>query len=160
MATPEDLEKKLWEALRSDRTLMLGLDGVEDGHARPMTACVEDASAPIWFFTGKSNAVASKLSQSNRAIATFASKDHEIFASIQGNLVVDNDRVVIDRLWNPFIAAWFEGKEDPNLVLLRFDAEHAEVWLNESSMLAGIKMLLSRNPKKDYSGKVADVDMR
>lgn len=159
MATPEELEKKLWDALKSDRTLMLGLDGIEDGHSRPMTACVEDASAPIWFFTGKPNAVVEHLSQSRRAIAAFASKDHEVFASIQGNLVVDNDRAVIDRLWNPFIAAWFEGKDDPKLVLLRFDAEHAEVWLNENSMLAGVKMLLGRDPKKDYADKVADVDL-
>ncbi len=159
MATPAELEKKFWDALKSDRTLMLGLDGVEDGHSRPMTACVEEASAPIWFFTGKPNAVLEHLSQSRRAIAAFASRDHEVFASIQGNLVIDNDRIVIDRLWNPFIAAWFEGRDDPKLVLLRFDAEHAQVWLNENSMLAGVKMLLGRDPKKDYADKVADVDL-
>ena len=28
---------------------------------------------------------------------------------------------MIDRLWNPFVAAWFEGKDDPKLQLLRFD---------------------------------------
>ena len=160
MTTPKELEEKLWKALKSDRTLMLGVDGVEDGHSRPMTACVEDECAPIWFFTGKPNAVVDHLSQGRRAIAAFAAKDHSLFASIQGNLVVDKDRAVIDSLWNPFIAAWFEGKDDPKLVLLRFDAEHAEVWLNENSMLAGIKMLLGRDPKKDYADKVADVDLR
>lgn len=94
-----------------------------------------------------------------RAIAAFASKAHEIFTSIQGNLAVDNHRAVIDRLWNPFIAAWFEGKDDPKLVLLRFNAEHAEVWLNENSMLADVKLLLGRDPRKDDAGKVADVDL-
>ncbi len=159
MTTPQQLEKKFWDALKSDRTLMLGVDGVEDGHSRPMTACVEGASAPIWFFTGKPNAVVEHLSQSRRAIAAFAAKDHGLFASIQGNLVVDNDRAVIDRLWNPFIAAWFEGKDDPRLVLLRFDAEHAQVWLNENNLLAGIKLLLGRDPKQDYADKVADIDL-
>ncbi len=62
-------------------------------------------------------------------------------------MVVDNDRAVIDRLWNPVISAWFDGKDDPKPVLLRFDAEHAEVWLNENSMLAGVKMLLWRDPR-------------
>ena len=38
MPTPRELEDKFWSALKSDRTMMLGLDGVEDGHARPMTA--------------------------------------------------------------------------------------------------------------------------
>lgn len=159
MDTPEQLEQKFWKALKSDRTLMLGVDGVEDGHSRPMTAQVEGEHGPIWFFTGKPNAVVEHLSQNRRAIAAFSAKDHSLFASISGNLVVDNDRAVIDRLWNPFIAAWFDGKDDPNLVLLRFDAEHAEVWLNENSLLAGVKMLLGVDPKRDYADKNAEVDL-
>lgn len=161
MTTPQELEQKLWKALKSDRTLMLGLDGVEDGHSRPMTAQVEGERGPIWFFTGKPNALVEHLAKGHRAIAAFSSKGHDLFASIKGNLVVDNDRAVIDRLWNPFIAAWFEGgKDDPNLVLLRLDAENAEVWLNESNLLAGVKMLFGVDPKKDYEDKVADVDLR
>ena len=36
------------------------------------------------------------------------------------------DRAAIDRLWNRFVAAWFEkGKDDPKLALLRFDPERA-----------------------------------
>src|SRR3970040_2686609 len=125
--TPQELEKKFWKALKSDRTLLLGLDGVEDGHSRPMTAQVEGESGPIWFFTGKPNALVEHLADGRRAIAAFSAKDHELFASIKGNLRIDQDRAVIDRLWNPFIAAWFEdGKDDPNLVLLPLHAQAAE----------------------------------
>lgn len=159
MDNAHKLEEKFWKALSSDRTLMLGIAGVEDGHSRPMTAIVESNSGPIWFFTGKSNGVVVNLSKSQRAIAAFSAKDHEVFASIHGSLAVDNDRQVIDRLWNPFIAAWFDGKDDPKLVLLRFEPEHAEVWLNESSMLAGVKLLFGSDPKKDYKDNVGDVNL-
>lgn len=159
MPTPQELEHKLWKALESDRTVMLGIDGVEDGHARPMTAMVEEHRAPIWFFTASDNALVRNLAHGHRATATFSSKDHEIFASLQGDLAIDNDRTVIDRLWNPFIAAWYQGKDDPKLTLLRFDAEHAQVWENASSMLAGIKLLLGVDPKRDYRDKVAQVDL-
>ena len=72
--------------------------------------------------------------------------------------MVDNDRAVIDRLWNSFIAAWFkDGKSDPKLALLRFDAERAEIWENEFSLVAGIKLLIGIDPKKDYKDKVAEV---
>lgn len=158
--TEQKLEQKLWKSLKSDRTVMLGLDGVEDGHSRPMTAIVEGQSGPVWFFTGKSNGVVEHLTESRRAIAAFSAKDHDLFASIHGKLTVDHDRAVIDRLWNPFIAAWFDGKDDPKLVLLRFDPEHAEVWLNESNLLAGVKMMFGADPKKDYKDKVGDVDLR
>ena len=160
MSTEQKLEEKLWKALSSDRTVMLGLDGEEDGHSRPMTAMVEGNAGPIWFFAGKPNAVVDNLSKSHRAIAAFCAKGHDLFASIHGNLSVDQDRNVIDRLWNPFIAAWFDGKDDPKLVLLRFDPEHAEVWLNESNVLAGVKMMFGADPKQDYKDKVGDVDLR
>lgn len=161
MQPPADLEKKLWHALKSDRTLMLGLDGIEDGHSRPMTAQFEDDRGPIWFFTGRDNALVKHLVPGARAIAAFQSKGHDLFASIKGSLREDNDRAVIDRLWNKWIEAWFKGgKDDPNLVLLRLDTEQAEVWLNENNLLAGVKMLLGVDPKKDYEDKVANVDLR
>ena len=63
------------KALKSDMTLMLGLDGVEDGHARPMTAQLEhDDRGPIWFFAAKDNVIVQKLRQGDRAIATFVLK--------------------------------------------------------------------------------------
>jgi general stress protein 26 len=161
MPTPQDLERKFWKALKSDRTLMLGLDGVEDGHARPMTAQIEgDEGGPIWFFTAQDAALVQHLSGNDRAIAAFASKGHDLFASIHGQLSRSTDRATIDRLWNPFIAAWYEGKDDPKLALLRFDAERAEIWLDGSSLVAGIKMLFGRDPKEDYKDKVAEVPLR
>ena len=161
MTTPQELESRFWKSLKSDRTLMLGLDGVEDGHSRPMTAQFEgDAGGPIWFFTANDNAVVKKLGNGHRAIAAFASKDHELFASIKGNLSLNTNRAVVERLWNPFVAAWYEGKDDPKLALLRLDVEHAEIWLNASSLLAGVKMLLGVDPKSDYQDKVAEVDLR
>lgn len=160
MDNAQKLEEKFWKALASDRTVMLGIDGVEDGHSRPMTAMAENEKGPIWFFTSKDNGIVKNLARNRRAVAAFTAKGHDLFASIHGNLAVDTDRAVIDRLWNPFISAWFEGKDDPKLVLLRFDPEHAEVWLNESSMLAGVKMLFGNDPKQGYKDKVADVDLR
>jgi len=161
MRDPKEFEAKLWKALASDRTMMLGLDGIEDGHARPMSAHVEEGTHSIWFFTSRENALVQLLGRGNRAIATFAAKDHDLFATIQGRLTIDDDRATIDRLWNRYVAAWFEGgKEDPKLVLLRLDAEHAEVWLDASSVVAGIKLMLGVDPKKDYKDKVGHVSLQ
>jgi general stress protein 26 len=164
MATPQELEAKFWKALKSDMVMMLGLDGVEDGHARPMMAQLEPTQNAIWFFTATDHAIARNLDEragGNRAIATFTSKGHDLFATLHGSLHVDDDKAVIDRLWNHFIAAWYPGgKTDPKLVLLRLDPERAEIWLNESSNFTGIKLLLGSDPKKDYRDKVATVPLR
>lgn len=158
MATARELEAKFWKALDSDRTLMLGLDGVEDGHARPMTGLFENDASPIWFFASRDNEIVKRLPEGDRAIATFASKGHDLFATLHGRLELDHDRAVIERLWNPFVAAWYEGgKNDPKLALLRLDAEKAEIWLDGSSLLAGVKLLFGIDPKQDYEDKVAEV---
>jgi len=157
----KEIETKFWKALKSDMTVMLGLDGVEDGHARPMTAQIEGEHGPIWFFTSRDNAIVKKTAQGSRVIATFASKGHDIFATIHGAVSVDNDRATIDRLWNRYVAAWLSGgKDDPKLALLRLDPERAEIWVDASSLVAGIKLLFGADPKKEYRDKVAEVSLR
>lgn len=161
MPSPQEIEAKFWKALKSDMTMMLGLDGVEDGHARPMTGHLAGERSPIWFFTSTDNAIVQNLDKGNRAIATFASKGHDIFATVHGTVSRDDNRATIDRLWNRFVAAWFEGgKDDPKLVLLRLDCERAEIWVDASSLVAGIKLLLGRDPKEEYKDKVAEVSLR
>ena len=159
MTTNTEIEEKFWKALKSDMTLMLGLVGVEEGHAQPMTAQLDgDDRRPIWFFTAKDADLVQALGARHEAAAYFTDKGHDLFAAVQGELVADNDPAMIDRLWNRFVAAWFEGgKSDPNLQLLRFTPDRAQIWLNENSLLAGVKLLLGSDPKKDYQDKVADV---
>ncbi len=159
MPNSQELEAKFWKALSSDMTMMLGLDGVEDGHARPMTAQLKNGGkGPIWFFTSADNGIVQKLGEGHRAIATFTSKNHDLFATVHGNVSIDRDRAMIDALWNRHIAAWFEkGKDDPKLRLLRLTPDSAEIWLDASSVLAGIKMLLGADPKEEYKDNIAKV---
>ncbi|HVF95065.1 MAG TPA: pyridoxamine 5'-phosphate oxidase family protein [Sphingomonas sp.] len=162
MPSNEEIEAKFWKALRSDMTIMLGLDGVEDGHARPMTAQIDgdENRGPLYVFTSKDNKILDLLDLNDRAIATFVSKGHDVWATIHGSLSIDTDRATIDRLWNPYVAAWYEGgKDDPKLALLRLDTEKAEIWLDGSSLVAGVKALLGRDPKQDYKDKVAEVTL-
>jgi general stress protein 26 len=131
--------------------MMLGLAGVDDSLTRPMTAQVDDGQ--IWFFGAKSENLVKAIAQSDRAIATYVSKSHNLFASIHGKLVVDNDRAVIERLWNPIIASWYkEGKDDPDLALIRFDTEKADIWEAHlgSTLKAALIKLLGRDPGKQH----------
>jgi general stress protein 26 len=162
MPDAAEMRRKFWKALESDRTMMLGIQGSEDVHPRPMTAMTEGEHGPIWFFTSRETEIPRAVGQgAGRAVATFASKGHDLFATVHGTVRVDNDPAKIDALWNAFVAAWFEGgKDDPKVTLLRLDPDHAEIWLDESSFLAGLKMLLGADPKEEYKDKVAEVGLR
>lgn len=143
------LAKKFWDELHGSPFMMLGLAGVDDSFTRPMTAQVDKGK--IYFFADRTEDLVKALKGAHRAIATYASKGHDLFASIHGRLMVDNDRDVIDRLWNPMIASWYEGgKDDPRLVLVRFDTQSADVWEAElgSTLKAAVLSMLGREPGK------------
>ena len=160
MKTTAELEEKLWKALKSDRTIMLALDRPgAGGKAQPMTAIVEDDTrGPVWIFSTSDVDLVKAMKGQEAAVAHFASKGHDLFAALRGTLSLQNDPATVERLWNPFIAAWYEGgKTDPKLRLLRLDLDHAHVWLNENSLFAGLNMLLGNDPKKEYADKSADI---
>lgn len=162
MGKEAEIAGRLWKALRSDRTVMLGVADLDQGHAQPMTAIAdgEQDDGPLWFFTAKDVSLVKELGPGRQAIVHFVSKGHDLFATIHGTLIRTNDRTTIDRLWNPFVAAWYKGgKDDPNLQLLRFNPDRAQIWLNEKSVFAGIKLMLGRDPKREYQNKVAEVDL-
>lgn len=160
-----EIKEKFWKALKSDRTMFLGLAGGDDGHARPMTAQMDDEGqdgddyrGPIWFFTSTDSQLYQQIEPGSRAMAHFASKGHDVWATVHGSLSQSHDRTVIDRLWNRFVAAWYEGgRDDPKLALIRLDPDNAEIWIDASSVVAGIKMLIGMDPKEDYKDKVATV---
>ena len=151
-----DLETKFWKALEDDMTVFLGCDGALP---RPMAASVDGRTAPIWFFTSHDTDLGKTMKAGPKdGIMTFASKGNEIWASASGKLAIDNDRAMIDKLWNPFVAAWYEeGKDDPSLCLVRYDATDAQIWEDGSSIVAGIKALFGRDPKKDFEDKTDHV---
>ena len=150
--TERKFEAKFWEELEDSPFVMLGLQGVDNGFTRPMTAQVDNRK--IYFFAARSEDLVKGLGQTNRAIATYAAKGHKLFASINGQLVIDNDRALIDRLWNPIIASWYkDGKDDPDLVLLRLDAKSADVWeahTGSTLKAAALKMLFNVDPGKEH----------
>ena len=160
MPNENEIRAKFWKAVKDDRTIMLGLVGSDGDDSQPMTAIVEkDNGGPMWIFSAKDVDLVRALESSGRpATAQFVSKGHDLFANMSGVLMPEHDRATVERLWNPYVAAWFKGgKDDPKLQLLRFDPDRAHVWLNENSMFAGIKLLLGSDPKKEYKDKVAEV---
>ena len=156
------LIKAFWKAIDDSPFIMLGLEGVDDDQSRPMTAQVDvpddgDKSdgGQIYFFASKSDGVGQALTGPARALATFAAKGHGLFAHVHGSLVPSNDRTVIDRLWNPSIAAWYtDGKDDPDLQLLRFETEHATIWEADKGATlkaVALKALFNVDPGKEHS---------
>src|SRR3546814_9529354 len=65
---------------------------------------------------------------------------------------------MIDKLWSKPVEAWFPGgKTDPNLALLRFDIDEAELWEADMSLTGKLKMLFGGKMRADEEGSHAKV---
>ncbi|THD79446.1 MAG: general stress protein [Phenylobacterium sp.] len=162
MSSPAELKDKLLKALKSDRTVMLRLSGDDGGAAQPMTVQLDKDTGDhqLYIFTAKDSDLVESLGQRQAAQVVFASKGHDLFATIDGELVAVGDPALIDRFWNPFVAAWFEGGQtDPKLQLLRFEPGEAHIWENDNSVFAGVRLLMGRDPKADYKDKTAHLPL-
>ena len=163
MTTEPEIREKFWKHLKSERTIMLGLIGNPEGHSQPMTVQLDDddvEAGPLWIFSSKETDLVRAIGGGARGMAQFVSKGHDVFACFDCDLTLSDDRATIDRLWNPDVAAWFEGgKEDPKLQLIRLDPHHAQIWLNENSLFAGMKLMLGADPKREFKDKVADTNL-
>ena len=163
--TPAKAEDAFWDSLRASNTGLLGLD--QPGyHAQPMTAFREQETGTIWFFTRDDTDLArdAALAGGQSAMFHYGSKDQNVWACIHGHLSSQGqDREIIDRYWNPVLAAWYpEGKDDPHLTILRFEAGDGRVWVNEGGFLKFAFEIAKANVTKTLpdAGGVADVNLR
>ena len=135
---PKQLKTDMWKKMEESPFVMVGpADG--STHSEPLTAQLDkDQVDTLFFFIGKDNRVADK----DKLLLQFVSKGHDFFACMHGNGRIDTDRVLIDKLWNKQVEAWFPGgKDDANLALLRVDIHNAELWETDLSLTGRVKML-------------------
>lgn len=132
---PEDVEERLWREIGKGATVMLGLTGDPPRHFQPMAAfCDEEEGGGVWFYARKDSDLVRDVGEGRAAMFNLMTRSHDFIASVSGVLRSYHDPDRIDRFWNPVVAAWFpEGKDDPNLTLLRFEPEEAQVWLSHTN---------------------------
>jgi general stress protein 26 len=154
--TAAEAEKEFWDHLKTSNTGMLGLD--QPGyHAQPMTAFREEETGTIWFFTRDDTDLAKDagVGGGQSAMFHYGSKDQNVWACIHGEL--------IDRYWNPILAAWYpEGKDDPHLTILQFDADDGRIWVNEGGFFKFFYEVAKANVTKTLpdAGGVVDVNLQ
>jgi general stress protein 26 len=158
MATPERREddlQKLREMVKEiDFCMLATVDENGDLHSRPMSSNGDiDPDGDIWFFTSASSHKVNEIEKRPKVNISFADPDNQRYISISGTAQLVRDRKKIDELWRPEFKMWFpEGKDDPEIALLRVGLEKAEYWDSPSSTVGYVLNFVSSL----VSGKEAD----
>jgi general stress protein 26 len=96
-------------------------------HARPMTPQQVTDDLEAWFFISRSSEQARDVTARPRVNLSFDGTTD--WLSVAGRATLVDDRRLVDEMWSPVVEEWFpDGPQDPDLVLLRVDAESAEYW--------------------------------
>lgn len=132
-----DLEK-LRELVKDiDFCMLTTVDEGGDLHSRPMSSNGDiDPDGDIWFFTNASSHKVSEIAKLPKVNVSFSDPDNQRYVSVSGTAQLVRDRAKIDELWRPEFKIWFpEGKDDPDVALLRVNLEKAEYWDSPSSTI-------------------------
>jgi general stress protein 26 len=151
MATAEhNPQQHLVDVLKDFDTAML-MTRTTSGElrGRPMTLADIQPNGSVLFATALNHETVREIEKEPRVALTVQGKLK--FASVSGIASITRDRQLIERHWKEGWKVWFpEGKNDPNLCLITFDAGDGEYWDNSGAR--GVRFAL-RAAKAYVSGE-------
>lgn len=113
-------------------------------HSRPMATQQTPFEGELLFLTGEDSGKVHEIEDDAEVALTYVAPKHT-FLTLSGRASILNDRGLIERLWNPSYKAWFpEGKEDPNIRVLRVVVDQAEYWDAPSNAIVRNVKILAR----------------
>ncbi len=142
--TKEDVIRKVGELVKDMRfAMMTTVDADGTLHSRPMATQNKEFDGTIFFLTGKGSHKLDELRQDQHVNLAYANPDENRWVSMAGTATASRDQAMIDELWSPFHKAWFpEGKDDPNIMVLRVAVDSIEYWEAASSKMVQVVGLL------------------
>ena len=149
-------EAAFWDEIDDLHSVMLGLDEA-GSHLQPMAPMADAAGKVIWFFTSKDTDLAKAVVSAKPGQMCAVSAQDGFYACASGSLVATMDRDVVERFWSPVVAAWFEdGKDDDDLILLKFMPKKVSLWkASDSSIKFGWEIA-----KANLTGKQPDMGIQ
>jgi len=104
--------------------------------SRPMATMQIDENGCLWFFTKNNSQKTEQVERDYHVNVAYAHPDKASYVSVAGRAEEVYDRSKIDELWSPIAKPWFpEGKDDPELNLIKVYTETAEYWDSTSSRM-------------------------
>jgi len=96
---------------------------------RPMATQKVDDEGNFWFISSKTSHKETEINESSKVQLIYARPDKYTFLSVYGKASSFYDRQKIEEMWTPIAKTWFpEGKDDPNLTLIKVTPEEAYYW--------------------------------
>ena len=137
MPTNANASDKLWDMIKDIRVAMMTTEE-QDGtlRSRPMYMQQAEFDGDIWFFTRRDSPKVDEIMHDKQVNLSYAAPGDNRYVSVSGKGELVDDMGKKEELWNDMLKAWFpNGLDDPQLVLLKVNADSAQYWDSTSSKL-------------------------
>ena len=130
--------RKLGELIDGIEVAMLTTHAADGSMvSRPLQTLEFDAGGELVFFTAADSRKIDELKASPDVNIAYANPGKQVYVSVRGVAHIDRDRATIDALWSPVQKIFFpQGKDDPNLVVLRVRVRDAAYWESAGNFIA------------------------
>ena len=142
----QDAIKKMKDMAAEIKTCMFcTYDAQQAMQTAPMSANEIEDDGTFWFLSAKDSTRNKDIQANSTTDLIFAQPGKENYLSVHGKSEVVYDRQKIDDLWNPIVKAWFtEGKDDPNISVIKFTPNEAYYWdTKHGKMVSFLKIAVS-----------------
>lgn len=97
-------------------------------NSRPMSLQECDEEGNLWFISSKESYKNMEISVDNEVQLYFMNNGDYEYLSVLGKAFIYDDKSTIEDKWSIFANAWFDGKEDPNVSIIRVSPTDLYYW--------------------------------
>jgi general stress protein 26 len=119
---------RVWNVVEKVGVCMMTTRFKDGLRARPLEARPDRDAGLIWFVTDVRGAKDDEVAAHPEACLVFIDHKEKAYLSLTGRAEVRDDHAKAAEIWKTTDAAWWSGPDDPNVRVLRFEPDKAELW--------------------------------
>ncbi len=143
---------KIWDLAKELKVAMVVTEDNSTNtlRSRPMHIVQDEFDGTFWFYTKASGDKVDEIKDDSRVNLAFACREDGDYLSVSGTARINRRQDLIDKYWNPFVAAWFpEGKDSPKCTLMEIKVTQAESWESKSNKMVQLYKIAKANIKDE-----------
>lgn len=136
--------QKIKEIAESARTCFFSTSIKKDTQSRPMALQEVDEDGNLWFISDVNSTKNKEIEADPHVELYFLNNSKYEYVFIKGNAEIFQDNDLIDKYWTNFASAWFDGKHDPSISIIKVKANDGYYYeTKENKVIAMSKMLFA-----------------
>jgi general stress protein 26 len=126
---PDDHLDRVWDIIAKAGVCMMTTQFAGGLRARPLEARPDRDAGVVLFVTDVRGAKDDEIAAHPRQVGlVFIDQRQKAYLSLSGHAGVMHDTESARRIWRSTDDAWWDGPDDPNVRVLRFVPDTAELW--------------------------------